>query len=76
MTTAVNWHSQSDVPQQAARLCCWAKRDFFREKNYIVILTIQFLPFLLRLNEGSGVAMMKNFVMAKTVLYIRAQQHP
>lgn len=58
MTIAVDWHSQSDFPQHRDSiagyhtLCCQTKRDFFREN--IAFQTIQVLPFLLRLNEGSN----------------------
>lgn len=79
----VNWHSQSDFPQQGDgiagchTLCCRTKRDFFRENNYTVFPTIQFLLFLLRLNEGSNkYGHDENFcdvdicpLTAKTVLY-------
>lgn len=59
------------------------KSDSFRENNFIVFPTIQFLPFLLMLNEGSSeYGCDENLcdvefcpLREKTVLYIWAKQH-
>lgn len=83
--STVNWQSLSNFLSKGWHLGChtlWQKGTFFVETSYTGFPTIQFLPFLLRLNEGTNkFGYDENFwdvdicsLTAKTVLYIWVKQ--